>query len=94
MEEKQKDSSNKNNQIFEQILKGKYTCEEDKSKTLEVTAGTITFSSGEIIKLENVWGIQGEENIIDPGVISRFTKGYEVDFYKGGLRTILTYKKD
>jgi len=104
MDEKQKNSINKNNQDIKQIY-GKYTCKDDPSLTLEVSLvneiETITFSNGKIIELKNVWGIQGIDKIIDPGIWSRFSNEILIDFRVGWLKLkkldddkILIYVKD
>ena len=104
MNEKPKYNTNKNNQEIEQIY-GKYTCKDDSSLTLEVSlvneTTTISFSDGEIIELKNVWGIQGIDKIIDPGIWSRFSNEILIDFRVGWLKLkkldnnkILIYVKD
>jgi hypothetical protein len=104
MNEKPKNSTNKNNKDIEQIY-GKYTCKDDPSLTLEVSLvneiDTITFSNGKIIELKNVWGIQGIDKIIDAGIWSRFSNEILIDFRVGWLKLkkldddkILIYVKD
>ena len=84
---------------------GKYTCLEDPSLKLEVSrvaeTKTIFFSDGEIIELKNVWGIQGIDKIIDPGIWSRFSNEILIDFRVGWLKLkkldnnkILIYVRD
>ena len=81
MNEKPKNSTSKNTWENYEIY-GKYTCKEDSSLKLEVSRGPkvieISFSDGAITELQNVWGIQGIDKIIDPGIWNEVIADLEV----------------
>ena len=104
MDKKQKESTNNNSQENYEIY-GKYTCKDAPLLKLEVYKGPevaeITLPGGVIIELKNVWGIQGIDKIIDPGIWSRFSNEILIDFRVGWLKLkkldddkILIYMKD
>ena len=84
------------------IVKGeKYRYAVPIRKNIAGNEETITFSDGKIIELKNVWGIQGIDKIIDPGIWSRFSNEILIDFRVGWLKLkkldndkILIYVKD